>query len=64
MAYSTIIRLEGDYVKFAPPLDLNQTLKLNETGFSGDDEEDPRLMYAKIRVATALTFWCGVIQVI
>lgn len=59
MAYSTIVRLEGNYVEFAPPLDTNYTL--NGTGLN--DEEDPRLMYAKIRVATALTFWCGVIQV-
>ncbi len=62
MAYSTIIRLESNYVDFAPPLDSNHTLELNGTGLK-DDEEDPRLMYAKIRVATALTFWCGVIQV-
>jgi len=63
MVYSTIQRLELEYVEsdaYSQFKHLNQTLN---NGSVSDHIIDDHLMEFKIKVSTSLAFWCGIVQV-
>lgn len=55
MVYSTITKLENKFIETAS---LNSTLESNITNF------DEKLMDVRLRIATSLSFWCGVVQIL
>lgn len=55
MVYSTITKLENKFIETAA---LNSTLEPNITNF------DEKLMDVRLRIATSLSFWCGVVQIL
>ena len=62
---TTILRLENKYTQYAPYSLLSNFTSENSTSDNIlEGQVDARLTYAKLRIATALTFWCGLIQVL
>ena len=62
MVYSTISNLEGKYLGLENVKSLNDSAILDQSeGSEGPDLE--RLMTVKLKIATALAFWGGIIQV-
>ena len=62
MVYSTIIRLETKYMGLTSI--LTSVNSSNDTNRSSTYDYDARLMDVKLMIATALSFWCGIVQVI
>ena len=70
MIYSTISRLEQEYVKTAAYLEYktsfkNESFLINEfqNFTTKTDDPDPNIMQFRVQVAASLAFWCGVVQV-
>lgn len=68
MVYSTISRLESEYVESDAFLNykkslLNNNFTLLNESTSLNSDHDDHIMNFRIRVSTSLAFWCGTVQV-
>lgn len=62
MVYSTINRLELKYLETNEYLDFKKSIA-NTTDLDTQLDND-HIMQFRLKVATSLAFWCGIIQVI
>lgn len=61
MVYSTISRLEGEYVDTEEYSNYRNNLA-NSSNQTVSDIDD-HIMEFRLKVATSLAFWCGIVQV-
>lgn len=66
MVYSSITKLEDEFLH-ANKLSINTLNKSNESNFDSNTNQLPHdnseIMLARVKIATALAFWCGIVQV-
>lgn len=62
MVYSTINRLENDYIVTNKYSDFTRSLN-NLSREDVNSQNEQHILDFRLRVATSLTFWCGLIQV-
>ena len=63
MVYSTISRVEAEYFESNSSLLSSFSFSNSSHGNHSLDHED-HAIELKVKIATALSFWCGIVQVI